>query len=168
MGTGAWNFWRHWAVTYIPNLETRGNDSKGLLEWCMHGQPWYVTYGRNRICVRLCYIIIMSSLYFQQKQIEKGRIIIYTTSFSGVRGTHEDCKYILSLFYNHRVRVEERDVYMNQSYHHELDERLRGDDCTLPQVFINGEHIGVRFFIIYTPFFFTLLSYFRIRIELMN
>ena len=83
--------------------------------------------------VRLCYIIIMSSLYFQQKQIEKGKIIIYTTSFSGVRGTYEDCKYILSLFYNHRVRVEERDMYMNQSYHRELDERLRGDDCTLPQ-----------------------------------
>ena len=103
--------------------------------------------------VCLCYILIISSLYFQQKQIEKGKIIIYTTSFSGVRGTHEDCKYILSLFYNHRVKVEERDVYMNQSYHRELDERLRGDDCTLPQVFINGEHIGVRFFIIYTPFF---------------
>ncbi|XP_003390163.1 PREDICTED: glutaredoxin domain-containing cysteine-rich protein CG31559-like [Amphimedon queenslandica] len=78
----------------------------------------------------------------QWMQMEESKIIVYTTSFSGVRRAHEDCKYILGIFHNHRVKVEERDVYASESYHRELEERLKGADFTLPQVFINGQHIG--------------------------
>lgn len=75
--------------------------------------------------------------------MEESKIIVYTTSFSGVRRAHEDCKYILGIFHNHRVKVEERDVWASQNYLRELEERLKGTDFTLPQVFINGQHIGV-------------------------
>ena len=83
-----------------------------------------------------------------QKRTEEKMIVIYTTSFRGVRTTFEDCKYLISLFYNLRVKIEERDVYINQQYFRELEERLEGK-VTVPQVFISGQHIGV----------LTLLSY---------
>lgn len=78
-----------------------------------------------------------------QRQVEDGKIIVYTTSFRGVRATFEDCRYITSLFHNHRVKVEERDIYTHQHYHRELEERLGEDKVLVPQVFINGQYVGV-------------------------
>lgn len=77
----------------------------------------------------------------KRKRTEEKMIVIYTTSFRGVRTTFEDCKYLISLFYNLRVKIEERDVYINQQYFRELEERLEGK-VTVPQVFISGQHIG--------------------------
>ena len=70
-------------------------------------------------------------------------MIIYTTSFRGVRSTYEECKYVLSVFHNLRVKVEERDVYVHQFYYNELMERLQRRSAAVPQVFISGQHIGV-------------------------
>ena len=75
--------------------------------------------------------------------MEEGKIVVYTTTFRGVRSTFEDCKYVLSLFHNLRVLVDERDVYMNSFYYRELEERL-GERLSVPQVFLSGQHIGVR------------------------
>ena len=74
--------------------------------------------------------------------MEEGKIVVYTTTFRGVRSTFEDCKYVLSLFHNLRVLVDERDVYMNSFYYRELEERL-GERLSVPQVFLSGQHIGV-------------------------
>ena len=60
-----------------------------------------------------------------------------------MRSTFEDCKYVLSLFHNLRVLVDERDVYMNSFYYRELEERL-GERLSVPQVILSGQHIGVR------------------------
>lgn len=73
--------------------------------------------------------------------------MIYTTTFRGVRSTFEDCKYVLSVFHNSRVQVDERDVYMNSFYYNELEERLgerlQGEGMSVPHVFINGQYVGV-------------------------
>ena len=82
-------------------------------------------------------------LFLVQKSHEEGKVVIYTTTFRGVRSTFEECKYVLSVFHNLRVRVEERDIYVHKFYLKELEERLQGDRCTVPQVFISGQHIGV-------------------------
>ena len=74
--------------------------------------------------------------------MEENKIVIYTTTFRGVRSTFEDCKYVLSLFHNLRVHVEERNVYMDTFFFRELEERL-GKKATVPQVFISGQHVGV-------------------------
>ncbi len=72
---------------------------------------------------------------------------MYTTSFRGVRQTYEECRYILTVFHNLRVRVHERDIYVHKFYHRELEERLDSPEDTeqlpVPQVYINGQHIGV-------------------------
>ena len=77
-----------------------------------------------------------------QKNVEENKIVVYSTSFRGVRATFEDCNYVLSLFHNMRVRIENRDIYVEQYYYRELEERL-GEAVQVPQVFIRGQHIGV-------------------------
>ena len=81
-----------------------------------------------------------------QKANEEGKIVVYTTSFRGVRSTFEECRFVLSVLHNYLVRVDERDVYRNQFYFHELEERLQivKGKATVPHVFISGQHIGVR------------------------
>lgn len=79
-----------------------------------------------------------------QRNEEEGKIVVYTTSFRGLRATFEECKFALSLFHNLRVAVQERDIYVNQFFRRELEERLRCDKASVPQIFISGQHIGVR------------------------
>ena len=77
-------------------------------------------------------------------QDEVGKIIIYTTSMRIIRQTFEDCQFVRKLFHNHRVRFEERDLFMNIEYQRELQERLGEDQpIMLPIVFIDGALIGV-------------------------
>lgn len=80
-----------------------------------------------------------------QLSSEKGKVVIYTTSFRGVRHTFEECRYVLDLFHKLRIRVENRDIYMHKFYYKELEERLlqRGGHISVPQVFISGQCIGV-------------------------
>lgn len=71
---------------------------------------------------------------------------MYVTSFRGVRSTFEDCRYVKTVMHNFRVKIEERDIYVNKSYYRELSDRLGEDHRSrlpVPQVFINGQHIGV-------------------------
>lgn len=79
-----------------------------------------------------------------QVNTERGKVVVYVTSFRGVRATFEECRYVLDLFHNLRIRVVTKDIYMYQFYHRELEERLLGGQSSVPQVFIGGQHIGVR------------------------
>lgn len=73
--------------------------------------------------------------------------MVYVTSFRGVRATFEDCRYVLDLFHNLRIRVVTKDIYLSQFYHSEMEGRLRhscgGGHICVPQIFIGGQHIGV-------------------------
>ncbi|XP_071509951.1 glutaredoxin domain-containing cysteine-rich protein 1-like [Diadema antillarum] len=74
---------------------------------------------------------------------EVGRIIVYTTSVRIVRQTFDDCQYVRKLFQNHRVRFEERDLFMNSKHQKELEERIGSTtDINLPICFIDGELVG--------------------------
>lgn len=75
-----------------------------------------------------------------------GKIVIFTTSMRIVRQTFDDCQLVRKIFQNHRVRYEEKDLFMNAEYHDELIARLgEGHPVTLPIIFIDGELIGVSF-----------------------
>ena len=73
-------------------------------------------------------------------------MVVYVTSFRGVRSTFEECRYVLDLFHNLRVRVVTKDIYVYRFYHRELEERLtrQSGHVSVPQVFIGGQHVGVR------------------------
>lgn len=92
--------------------------------------------------MRTCHLF---NLLAQRKE-EEGEVIVYTTSFRGVKATFEECRYVLSVLYLFRVRVTQKDVYMHKSYYTELEARLGQEDAvkvTVPQVYISGQHIGV-------------------------
>lgn len=41
------------------------------------------------------------------------------------------------------VKFEERDVFMSTEYQNEIRERMRCDYVLVPQVFVDGQHVGV-------------------------
>lgn len=61
----------------------------------------------------------------------------------GIRSTVGDCKFVRSIFENHRLKVDERDIFMEKKYQIELDHRLKTDGAQVPQVFVNGVWLGV-------------------------
>ena len=87
----------------------------------------------------------MHVCFLLQLNTERGQVVVYVTTFRGVRATFEECRYVLDLFHNLRIRVVTKDIYMYQFYHRELEERLKHshEHCCVPQVFIGGQHIGV-------------------------
>lgn len=41
------------------------------------------------------------------------------------------------------VKFEERDVFMSNEFQGEIRDRMRCDHILVPQVFVDGQHIGV-------------------------
>ena len=78
------------------------------------------------------------SRYYEAEK--DGKIVIYTTSVSVVRGTHVRCQDVLKVFSNMRLRTERRDISLDDTYAKEFAERCPGADT--PQVFVNGLHFG--------------------------
>ena len=101
----------------------------------------HITTLQRHLIVCVCVCVCVSR---HQKTSEKHKIIVYTTSFRGVRSTFEDCKYVLLVLHNLRMEVDERDTYTNPSYITEMEKKVGCTQCKLPQVFIGGRHIGVR------------------------
>lgn len=76
------------------------------------------------------------------KHLEKGKIIIYTTSMTVVRPTHARCKKLQKMLQTHMVRYEEKDLFMSKENQKELMERLNTNEIVLPQVFADGASLG--------------------------
>lgn len=85
---------------------------------------------------------LITAVISVQRSREDGQVVVYTTSFKAVRGRYEMCKKVVETLRNHRVKVDERDILLSQEYLTELKERLN-EKISVPQVFINGQHIGV-------------------------
>ena len=74
---------------------------------------------------------------------EKGKIVVYTTSFGGVRSTENECRFVTNVFDNLGLKYDLRDIFMQKEYQKELDERIGVLGASVPQVFVNGFHLGV-------------------------
>ena len=68
---------------------------------------------------------------------------------TAVRATTEACAYVKKVFRNKGLPFEERDVFIHKEHQKEMQNRL-GKGLTLPQVTINGIHIGVRIYLFYS------------------
>ena len=71
-----------------------------------------------------------------------GKVVIYTTSVTGIRDTYARCTEVRKIFQNLRVAFEDRNIYMSSEFAKELDERL--PKALVPQLFFNGKYVGVR------------------------
>eukprot|EP00118_Oscarella_pearsei_P004363 m.18559 g.18559 ORF g.18559 m.18559 type:complete len:242 (+) comp27677_c0_seq4:491-1216(+) len=71
-----------------------------------------------------------------------GKIVVYMTSLSAVRETYQQCRVVLLILRAHRVKVSQKDIMLHDEFHDELKERLGRSEITVPQVFVNGHHVG--------------------------
>jgi glutaredoxin domain-containing cysteine-rich protein 1 len=75
---------------------------------------------------------------------EQGRVVVYTTSMGVVRATFLRCQKVKQILRNLLVKFDERDCYMNRSIQNEIRNRLSNQMLALPQVFLEGQLLGVR------------------------
>ena len=88
----------------------------------------------------------MFSFIFQDfEDREQGQVVIYFTTLGVVRETWARCVKIRQILRNLLIKVEERDVFMCRENQIEVMERLNTLEVSLPHVFVDGHHIGVRF-----------------------
>ncbi|XP_028513040.1 glutaredoxin domain-containing cysteine-rich protein 1 [Exaiptasia diaphana] len=83
----------------------------------------------------------LSESEVETEEQEDG-IVFYSTTMGGIRSTVGDCRVIRNIFENHRLKVDERDIFMEKKYQIELDRRLKIEGAQVPQVFVNGVWLG--------------------------
>lgn len=70
-------------------------------------------------------------------------MIVYTTSMGIVRKTFTDCANVKQILKTLLVKYEERDIFMSNIYQQELRDRLQCDEIQVPQLFVDGQYVGV-------------------------
>ena len=72
--------------------------------------------------------------------------MVYTTSMQIIRDTYEQCQRVKKILQTHMVVYEERDIFMSRENQRELMDRLKEDNVNVPQVFADGQLLGVSSF----------------------
>lgn len=83
-------------------------------------------------------------LIFQNyKEKDAGKVVVYATTMGIVRETYQACMKVKQIMRTLLVKFEERDVFMSCEYQGEIRDRMRCDHILVPQVFVDGQHVGV-------------------------
>lgn len=69
--------------------------------------------------------------------------MLYVTSMGVVRTTYAKCQMIKNILKTLMVKFEERDVFMSHVHQQEIRDRMQSDDIDVPQLFVDGQYIGV-------------------------
>ena len=77
------------------------------------------------------------------KDKDAGKVVVYTTSMGIVRSTYTKCQSIKQILKTLLVKFEERDVFMSGEYQQEIKDRMQKTEIDIPQLFVNGQYIGV-------------------------
>lgn len=77
------------------------------------------------------------------KDKDAGKIVVYSTTMGIVRETYHKCLKVKQILKTLMVKFEERDVFMSTDAQDEIRERMKCDAILVPQVFVEGQHIGV-------------------------
>lgn len=92
----------------------------------------------------LNYIFFLISIPFQNyKEKDSGKVVLYTTSMGIIRDTYAKCSNVKQILRTLLVKFEERDVFMSVEYQQEIKERMHSDVIKVPQLYVEGQHIGV-------------------------
>ncbi|XP_076179193.1 uncharacterized protein LOC143152696 [Ptiloglossa arizonensis] len=73
---------------------------------------------------------------------ELGKVVVYTTTSGIVRKTFYNCKKVKQILRTHMVKYDELDLFGDAELQGELRDRLGLSAIQLPQLFIDGQHIG--------------------------
>jgi glutaredoxin domain-containing cysteine-rich protein 1 len=85
--------------------------------------------------------------FFQNyKEKDASKVVLYTTSMGIVRSTYAKCHAVKQILRTQMVKFEERDVFMSFTHQQEIRNRMQSDDIDVPQLFVDGQYIGVSMF----------------------
>lgn len=66
-----------------------------------------------------------------------------------VRETYAKCANVKQILRTLLVKFEERDIFMSCEYQQEIKDRMQSNEIQVPQLYVDGQYIGVSF-----PYFF--------------
>lgn len=70
-------------------------------------------------------------------------MVLYSTSMGIVRETYAKCANVKQILRTLLVKFEERDIFMSSDYQKEIKDRMQSLEIQVPQLFVDGQHIGV-------------------------
>ncbi|CAB3373463.1 Hypothetical predicted protein [Cloeon dipterum] len=76
------------------------------------------------------------------KDKEQGKLVVYTTTMGVVRSTYLRCVKVKQILRTLLVKFEERDVFMSINTQQEIKNRMKTNQVVVPQVFLDGHHLG--------------------------
>lgn len=77
------------------------------------------------------------------KEKDAGKVVLYTTSMGIVRHTYAKCANVKQILRTLLVKFEERDVFMSIECQQEIRDRMQSDEILVPQLYVDGHHVGV-------------------------
>ncbi|XP_017156620.1 glutaredoxin domain-containing cysteine-rich protein CG12206 [Drosophila miranda] len=77
---------------------------------------------------------------FMEKDV--GKVVLYTTSMGIIRDTYAKCANVKQILRTLLIKFEERDVFMSVEYQQEMKERMHNKTIRVPQLFVEGQHVG--------------------------
>ena len=85
---------------------------------------------------------------------ESGKVILYLTTLGVIRETFNRCVKVRQILRTMLIKVEERDVFMSKDNQQDLSQRMGNKGPALPQIFVDGQYLGVRLQINFSNIFF--------------
>ncbi|KAM8720499.1 hypothetical protein ACLKA7_006529 [Drosophila subpalustris] len=76
------------------------------------------------------------------KEKDVGKVVLYTTSMGIIRDTYGKCANVKQILRTLLIKFEERDVFMSLEYQQEMRDRMQQETIRVPQLFVEGQHIG--------------------------
>lgn len=70
-------------------------------------------------------------------------MVLYSTSMGIVRETYAKCANVKQILRTLLIKFEERDVFMSNEYQQEIKDRMKSFEIQVPQLFVDGQYIGV-------------------------
>lgn len=77
------------------------------------------------------------------KEKDAGKVVLYSTSMGIVRETYAKCANVKQILRTLLVKFEERDIFMSSEYQQEIKDRMQSREIQVPQLYVDGQHIGV-------------------------
>ncbi|XP_063537835.1 glutaredoxin domain-containing cysteine-rich protein CG31559-like [Cydia strobilella] len=97
---------------------------------------------KNRVRAGIATFLQIQNTTKSYKEKDAGKVVIYTTTMGIVRSTYQRCNLVKKILRNLLVKYEERDVFMSTEYQDEIRDRMKSDQIRIPQLFVDGQHVG--------------------------
>jgi glutaredoxin domain-containing cysteine-rich protein 1 len=97
---------------------------------------------KDRVKHTVTFYTDLSLGFKNYKEKDAGKVVVYTTTMGILRETYQACMKVKQILRTLLVKFEERDVFMSNEYQNEIRERMRCEHILVPQVFVDGQHVG--------------------------